>query len=142
MERAAIRDGVNRDLNAAGLDPMNPEEEDAMNRIADELVKKGMVPSLTHDELLRTQALAAACRYYVETIVDNGELYLEMVSDNRVLKPATYLGVVQVALAFEKFIRGQVKETAEAVTAGPDHQTYPEKQDNAGEAPRPAADGG
>ena len=44
---------------------------------------------LTHDETLRGSALSLACRYYVETIVKNGDLYREMVRDNKVRKPAT-----------------------------------------------------
>lgn len=71
---------------------------------------------LTHDETLRGTALSLACRYYVETIVKDGDLYREMVRDNRVLKPATFMGVLQVALAFEAFIRGELKRDADAVS--------------------------
>ena len=70
---------------------------------------------MTHDENLRANALALACRYYVETIVKDGDLYREMVRDNKVLKPATYFGVLEVACAFEAFIRGELKATADAV---------------------------
>jgi len=73
---------------------------------------------LTHDENLRANALALACRYYVETIVKDGDLYREMVRDNRVLKPATYVGVIEVACSFEMFIRGELKRDAEAVVGG------------------------
>ncbi len=69
--------------------------------------------SLTHDETLRANALALACRYYVETIVKDGDLYREMVRDNRVLKPATYCGVIEVAISFEAFIRGELKKAAD-----------------------------
>jgi hypothetical protein len=44
---------------------------------------------MTHDENLRANALALACRYYVETICKDGDLYREMVRDNKVLKPAS-----------------------------------------------------
>jgi hypothetical protein len=81
-----------------------------------DLEKKVDKNSLTHEELIRCQALAQACRYYVETIVKSGDLYRELVRDNRVLKPATYFGVIQVAWAFEGFISGDLRKHAEAVT--------------------------
>lgn len=70
---------------------------------------------LTHDETLRGSALSIACRYYTETIVKDGDLYREMVRDNKVLKAATYIGVIEVAMAFESFLRGELKATADAV---------------------------
>ena len=70
---------------------------------------------LSHDENLRGTALSLACRYYVETIVKDGDLYREMVRDNRVLKPATYVGVIDVACSFEMFIRGELRKDADAV---------------------------
>jgi transcriptional antiterminator Rof (Rho-off) len=70
---------------------------------------------MTHDENLRANALALACRYYVETICKDGDLYREMIRDNRVLKPATYIGVIEVACSFEMFIRGELKKDADAV---------------------------
>jgi hypothetical protein len=70
---------------------------------------------MTHDENLRANALALACRYYVETIVKDGDLYREMVRDNRVLKPATYCGVIDVASAFEMFIRGELKKVTDEI---------------------------
>lgn len=80
--------------------------------LADEHVAKG---TLTHDETLRGTALSLACKYYVETIVKDGDLYREMVRYNRVLKPATYMGVIEVAVAFEAFIAGELQQTADAV---------------------------
>ena len=71
--------------------------------------------SLTHDETLRANALALACRYYVETIVKDGDLYREMVRDNKVLKPATYVGVIEVAWSFDAFIRGELTKDAAAI---------------------------
>lgn len=71
---------------------------------------------LSHDERLRATALSLACRYYVETIVKDGELYREMIRDNRALKPATYLGVIEVAISFEAFINGEIKRDAEAIS--------------------------
>lgn len=64
---------------------------------------------MNHDENLRANALSLACRYYVETIVKDGDLYREMVRDNKVLKPATYMAVLEVAFAFEVFINGELK---------------------------------
>ena len=75
-----------------------------------------VVATLSHDETLRATALSLACRYYVETIVKDGDLYREMVRDNRVLKPATYMGVIEVAMCFEAFINGELKKTADSVT--------------------------
>lgn len=74
---------------------------------------------LTHDETIRGSALALACRYYVETIVKDGDLYRELVRDNKVLKPATYMGVIEVALAFETFLRGELSEVAGAIVEQP-----------------------
>ncbi len=71
---------------------------------------------LTHDETLRGTALSLACKYYVETIVKDGDLYREMVRDNRVLKPATYMGVLEVAMSFEAFISGELQRAADGVT--------------------------
>jgi hypothetical protein len=81
--------------------------------LADEHISRN---TLDHDETLRGTALSLACRYYVETIVKDGDLYREMVRDNRVLKPATYCGVIEVALAFEAFIKGEIKSTHDAIT--------------------------
>ena len=91
----------------------------SMLALGEELTEKDCVTtSLTHDETLRANALALACRYYVETIVKDGDLYREMVRDNKVLKPATYVGVIEVACSFEMFIAGQLKkDVAEVVTA-------------------------
>ena len=92
--------------------PKNYEE------CAERLAKKPIELSegLTHDETLRGSALSLACRYYTETICKDGDLYREMVRDNKVLKPATYGGVLEVALAFELFLRGDLEKTAAAVT--------------------------
>lgn len=73
---------------------------------------------LTHDENLRANSLALACRYYVETICKDGDLYREMIRDNKVLKPATYCGVLEVAFAFEVYIRGELKRDAENILLG------------------------
>jgi len=73
---------------------------------------------LTHDETLRANALALACRYYVETICKDGDLYRELIRDNKVLKPATYVAVIEVACSFEMFIRGELNKTADAVVGG------------------------
>src|SRR5690242_21616659 len=83
------------------------------NEMAEEHVQVGSI--LTHDEHIRGTALSLACRYYVETIVKDGDLYREMVRDNRVLKPATYIGVLEVSVAFEKFIRGELSALADSV---------------------------
>lgn len=92
--------------------------------LSQEVVKIG---ALTHDENLRGTALALACRYYVETIVKDGDLYREMVRDNRVLKPATYRGVIEVATSFESFIRGELKQTADAVLQDADLEKLTDK---------------
>lgn len=86
----------------------------SMTQLGKEISEGHVTPeTLTHDESLRATALSLACRYYVETIVKDGDLYREMVRDNRVLKPATYLGVLDVAFAFEVFINGELKKTAD-----------------------------
>lgn len=88
----------------------------SMMQLGEELASPDVPKSgLTHDENLRANALALACRYYVETIVKDGDLYREMVRDNRVLKPATYCGVIEVALAFETYIRGELKRDVDHV---------------------------
>jgi hypothetical protein len=83
------------------------------NEMAEEHHPIAPMSPLTHDENLRANALSLACRYYVETIVKDGDLYREMVRDNRVLKPATYIKVVEVAFAFEAFISGELKATTD-----------------------------
>ena len=88
----------------------------SMMQLGDELAKKDVGTSpMTHDENVRANALALACRYYVETICKDGDLYREMIRDNRVLKPATYCGVIEVAFAFDAFIRGELKKTTDEV---------------------------
>lgn len=89
------------------------EHEDILH----EFEEKGanVLDKLNHEELLRATALSQACTYYINTIVHNGDLYREMVRDNRVLKPATYLGVVETAISFEAYIRGDLKSTADAI---------------------------
>ncbi len=72
--------------------------------------------ALTHPEQLRCAALSLACRYYVETIVKDGDLYREMVRDNRVLKPATYMGVLEVACSFLDFITGDLLRTLDEIS--------------------------
>ena len=71
---------------------------------------------LSHDETLRANALALACKYYVETIVKDGNLYREMMRENRVLKPATYMGVIEVAFNFEAYLSGELKKDLAAIT--------------------------
>lgn len=73
------------------------------------------VSKLTHDETRRATALSLACRYYVETIVKDGDLYREMVRDNKVLKPATYMGVIEVAFNFEAYLSGELKKNVAAI---------------------------
>ena len=88
----------------------------SMLQLGEELAKGDtQLTTMTHDENLRATALSLACRYYVETIVKDGDLYREMVRDNRVLKPATYCGVIEVAFAFEAFICGELKKTSDGV---------------------------
>lgn len=95
------------------------KEKKSMLALGEELMEKDCVTtSLTHDETLRANALALACRYYVETIVKDGDLYREMVRDNKVLKPATYVGVIEVACSFEMFIAGELKKDAAHVVGG------------------------
>lgn len=74
---------------------------------------------LTHDEQLRGTALALAAKYYVETIVKDGDLYREMMRENKVLKPATYCGVIEVAIAFEAFLRGEIQRDDPTEVAQP-----------------------
>lgn len=95
-------------------------KERDMIQSAEELSKNpiSIEHQLTHDETVRASALSIACRYYVETIVKDGELYREMVRENRVLKPATYVGVIEVAIAFEAYLRGELKATQEAIVEG------------------------
>lgn len=85
--------------------------------IIDRLDKKGQagLNDLTHNELVRAQALGQACQYYINTIIKDGELYREMVRDNRVLKPATYMAVIEVAFSFEQFISGALVKDVNAV---------------------------
>lgn len=89
------------------------EYEDATERLTQQPIE--LSSHLTHDECIRGSALSIACRYYVETIVKDGELYREMVRDNKVLKPATYVGVIEVAMAFEAYLRGDLKKTVDEV---------------------------
>lgn len=100
----------------------------SMTELGERLAREdvGTLP-MTHDENLRANALALACRYYVETIVKDGDLYREMVRDNRVLKPATYCGVIEVAFAFEAFIRGELQKTADAVLKDAELEELTEK---------------
>ncbi len=96
----------------------------SMNQLGKELAEEHAAPTvLSHDETLRATALSLACRYYVETIVKDGDLYREMVRDNRVLKPATYVGVIEVAASFEMFINGELKQTANGPTTDVDDLT-------------------
>ena len=89
----------------------------SMQQLGKELAEEHIAPTpLSHDETLRATALSLACRYYVETIVKDGDLYREMVRDNRVLKPATYMGVLEVAMSFEAFINGEIKKAADGAT--------------------------
>lgn len=96
----------------------------SMTQLGKEIAEDHITPAtLTHDESLRATALSLACRYYVETIVKDGDLYREMVRDNRVLKPATYLAVLDVAFAFEVFINGELTKTADGATTDVDELT-------------------
>jgi hypothetical protein len=98
---------------------MKEKKKKSMLQLGNEMTEEHQPPTpyspLTHDENLRANALSLACRYYVETICKDGDLYREMVRDNKVLKPATYVGVIQVAFSFEMFIRGELKSHAAGV---------------------------
>lgn len=91
-------------------------------QLANEFAENGVaaLQGMTHDEQVRGSALALACKYYTDTIVKDGELYREMVRDGKVLQPATYTGVIEVAFAFEQFILGRLTETADAVVRSPE----------------------
>ena len=94
---------------------------------------------LTHNETIRGSALAIACRYYTDTIVKDGELYREMVRDGKVLKPATYIGVIEVALAFEAFMRGDLRRTVDAIVESPGDQPLTELDHPEPPSDRPTA---
>lgn len=87
--------------------------EDFIKKIDDN--KADVFGRLTHDETIRATALAQACGYYVQTICKDGNMYRELVRDNKVLKPATYIGVIETAISFEWYLRGDLKTTAEAI---------------------------
>lgn len=89
----------------------------SINQLGDSIAEYGINSTpLTHDETLRGSALALACKYYVETIVKDGNLYREMMRDNKVLRPATYMGVIEVAFNFEAFLSGELKKDLAAIT--------------------------
>ena|ERR1700676_2449588 len=96
---------------------MGKKKEKSFPNIINRLDKMGQtgLNDLTHDELLRSQALGQACQYYINTIIKDGDLYREMVRDNRVLKPATYMAVIEVAFSFEQFIAGALERDVDAV---------------------------
>jgi hypothetical protein len=109
----------------------------SMTQLGNELAEDHLKPSseedtrgdyrLTHDENLRGTALSLACRYYVETIVKDGDLYREMVRDNKVLKPATYVGVLDVAFAFEAFLSGELKKATQDLLQATDLEELTEE---------------
>jgi hypothetical protein len=93
------------------------KKKKSFKQLGDTLGESGVNYSqLNHDETLRATALSLACKYYVETIVKDGDLYREMVRDNKVLKPATYMGVVEVAFNFEAFLNGELRKDLDAIT--------------------------
>ena len=65
---------------------------------------------LTHDEKIRGHALAQACRYYTDTIVKDGVMYQAMMASGKVLKPATYTSLIEVAFAFEQYLTGKLTD--------------------------------
>lgn len=67
---------------------------------------------LTKVEKLRCAALTMAINYYIETICKDAALYTAMTMKGDTLKPATYDGVVAVALRFEDYLTGKIKEPA------------------------------
>jgi len=67
---------------------------------------------LTKDEKMRCAALTMAINYYIETICKDAALYTAMTMKGDTLKPATYDGVVAVALRFEAYLAGKIKEPA------------------------------
>lgn len=106
------------------------KEKKSMTQLGNEMASEHITPStLTHDENLRAAALSLACKYYVETIVKDGDLYREMVRDNRVLKPATYMGVLEVAYSFEMFINSELKRAADGATTDVDELTKTDRTD-------------
>ena len=64
---------------------------------------------LTKDEKLRCAALTMAINYYIETICKDAALYTAMTMKGDTLKPATYDGVVAVALRFEAYLAGKIE---------------------------------
>jgi len=94
---------------------MSPDKN--YSELIDEVESRGRsaVDRLTHGELLRAQALSQACSYYINTIVKDGELYREMMREGRVLKPATYIGVIETAISFEAYLKGDLKRTIDAI---------------------------
>lgn len=74
---------------------------------------------LTRDDALRSAALVMALRYHLDTIVRDGELYREMSRDsNHKWKTTAPQQVVDAAVIFEAYLRGDLGEMMEVTVDG------------------------
>ena len=66
--------------------------------------------NLTKDEQIRSMALAMAVSYHKETIVKDGQMYQAMTAQGKNLRPTAPIQVIDAALVFEGYLRGEYNE--------------------------------
>lgn len=74
--------------------------------------------SLTKDEQIRSMALAMAVSYHKETIVKDGQLYQAMKSAGTNLRQTAPIQVIDAALVFEGYLRGEYNEFVASMVIG------------------------
>lgn len=62
---------------------------------------------LTKEEKLRATALMLAIKYHADTIVTDAPMYKALVKNQAHLEPSTVHKVVDIAMQFDDFLRGQ-----------------------------------
>lgn len=90
--------------------------ENTIGAVEETAATKLQPEDFTHDEKLRMAALGFACRYYLESIVKDGELYREMVRNDVVLKPCSVEALLECAFGMEMFISGKLSQPVAQLT--------------------------
>lgn len=78
--------------------------------------------SLSKEEKRRTTALMLAIKYHADTIVQDADMYRELVRNQAHLTPTTCAKVVGIAAQFDQFIAGQLPVADEPAPGG-SHQS-------------------
>lgn len=73
---------------------------------------------LTHEEALRATALVMAIRYHSDAVIKDGAMYQQKKLDGSNIEPTSTTLVLQWAIDFERYLRGDYAEMVDQLVGG------------------------